>query len=81
MVAWRFKVHQPEFASARELIVIANDITTHIGSFGTREDMLFLRASQQARKLKVPRVYLAANSGARWVTFSICRPIHVFKAG
>ena len=49
----------------REVIVIANDITTSIGSFGTKEDKLFLRASQLARKLKCPRVYLAANSGAR----------------
>ena len=47
------------------MIVIANDITTSIGSFGTKEDQLFLRASQLARRLKCPRVYLAANSGAR----------------
>ena len=45
--------------------MIANDITIAIGSFGPKEDLLFLRASELARKLKVPRIYLAANSGAR----------------
>ena len=66
MVAWKMSYRIPESGFApRDIIVIANDITTHIGSFGTREDKLFLRASQLARKLKIPRVYLAANSGAR----------------
>jgi hypothetical protein len=49
----------------REIIAIANDITIGIGSFGPKEDLLFLRASELARKMKVPRIYLAANSGAR----------------
>ncbi len=47
------------------MIVISNDITISIGSFGPHEDALFLRASELARKLKIPRIYLAANSGAR----------------
>ncbi len=45
--------------------MISNDITLSIGSFGPREDMLFQRASELARRLRVPRLYLAANSGAR----------------
>lgn len=49
----------------REIIVIANDITIEIGSFGPKEDLLFLRASELARKMKVPRIYIASNSGAR----------------
>lgn len=65
MVAWRMKFHTPEYPRGREVIVIANDITHFIGSFSVREDMLFLRASELARKLKVPRIYIAANSGAR----------------
>ena len=71
MVAWKMSFRSPECGGgeSRDVIVIANDITTHVGTFGTREDLLFLRASQLARKLKVPRVYLAANSGARWVIF------------
>ena len=63
MVAWRLKVFTPEYRSGREIIVIANDITYMIGSFGPREDQLFLAASQMARSLKIPRIYVAANSG------------------
>jgi acetyl-CoA carboxylase/biotin carboxylase 1 len=46
-------------------IVIANDITYLIGSFGVREDVLFREASELARRLGIPRLYVAANSGAR----------------
>ncbi|QQP49798.1 Uncharacterized protein FKW44_010585, partial [Caligus rogercresseyi] len=60
MVAWKMTLKTPE-----DLIVIANDITHQIGSFGPKEDKLFYRASELARKLKIPRIYLAANSGAR----------------
>ena len=65
MVAWKISFKTPEYPQGRDVIVIANDITTHHGSFGVREDKLFLRASELARKLKVPRIYLSANSGAR----------------
>ena len=65
MVAWRMKFYTPEYPNGREVIVIANDITFRIGSFAVREDLLFLRASELARKLRIPRIYLAANSGAR----------------
>jgi acetyl-CoA carboxylase/biotin carboxylase 1 len=42
------------------MIVIANDITISIGSFGPKEDLLFLRASELARALKIPRIYLGS---------------------
>ncbi|TRY78898.1 hypothetical protein TCAL_01701 [Tigriopus californicus] len=65
MVAWKMSMKTPEYPEGRDIIVIANDITINIGSFGPKEDILFLRASELARKLKIPRIYLAANSGAR----------------
>ena len=65
MVAWKMTLKTPEYPEGRDIIVISNDITINIGSFGPKEDMLFLRASELARKLKIPRIYLAANSGAR----------------
>jgi len=55
----------PEYPQGREVIVIANDMTFMIGSFGVREDKLFLHASELSRKLRIPRIYIAANSGAR----------------
>ena len=65
MVAWRMTLKTPECPEGRDIVVIANDITVQIGSFGTKDDLLFQRASELARKLKVPRLYLSANSGAR----------------
>lgn len=65
MVAWRMTLHTPEYVGGRDIIVISNDITHQIGSFSPKEDYLFLRASEMARQLHIPRVYLAANSGAR----------------
>eukprot|EP00047_Mylnosiga_fluctuans_P011844 m.23124 g.23124 ORF g.23124 m.23124 type:complete len:2267 (+) comp3852_c0_seq1:80-6880(+) len=65
MVAWRMVLTTPECPSGRTVIVIANDITHVIGSFGPKEDLLFYRASVLARRLGVPRLYIAANSGAR----------------
>jgi hypothetical protein len=68
MVAWRMELWTPEYpdpAHGRELIVIANDITHKAGSFGTREDALFALATELARADGIPRIYLAANSGAR----------------
>lgn len=55
----------PEYPAGREIIVISNDITHKIGSFGPQEDILFLRASEMARDSGIPRIYIAANSGAR----------------
>ncbi|XP_037125079.1 acetyl-CoA carboxylase 1 isoform X2 [Syngnathus acus] len=65
MVAWRMTLHTPEYPAGREIIVISNDITHKIGSFGPQEDVLFLRASEMARESSIPRIYIAANSGAR----------------
>lgn len=55
----------PEYPEGRDIIVIGNDITYRIGSFGPQEDLLYLRASELARTQGIPRIYVAANSGAR----------------
>ena len=41
MVAWRMTFFTPHYPQGREVIVIGNDITHHIGSFGPQEDQLF----------------------------------------
>lgn len=56
MVAWRLVLATPEYPEGREMILIANDLTYLIGSFGPREDLLFNKASILARELRVPRV-------------------------
>lgn len=65
MVAWRLTLKTPEFPNGRDLIVIANDMTHLIGSFGVKEDELFARASEMSRQKGLPRAYIASNSGAR----------------
>ncbi|KAJ2394019.1 acetyl-coenzyme-A carboxylase, partial [Coemansia sp. RSA 2603] len=65
MVAWVVTLYTPEAPAGRRVVVIANDITFKIGSFGVEEDALFFRATQYARAHGLPRVYLSANSGAR----------------
>lgn len=65
MVAWRITIFTPEYPDGRDIIVIGNDITHLLGVFGPKEDMLFQKASERARSLKIPRIYLSANSGAR----------------
>ncbi|XP_052451772.1 acetyl-CoA carboxylase isoform X3 [Carassius gibelio] len=65
MVAFRMKMKTPEYPEGRDIIVICNDITHMIGSFGPQEDQLFFRASELAREEGIPRIYIAANSGAR----------------
>lgn len=65
MVAFRMKLKTPEYPEGRDIIVICNDITHMIGSFGPQEDELFLKASALARAEGIPRIYIAANSGAR----------------
>ena len=65
VVAWRVFMKTPECPDGRIIIVIANDITYKIGSFGFEEDILFKRASELARLERVPRLYISANSGAR----------------
>lgn len=65
MVAWRLSLYTPECPAGREIILIANDLTHLIGSFGIPEDILFCKASERARQLGIPRIYFSANSGAR----------------
>lgn len=65
MVAWIMTIRTPEYPSGRRIIAIANDITFKIGSFGVAEDQVFYKASELARSLGIPRIYLSANSGAR----------------
>lgn len=65
MVAFRMRMKTPEYPEGRDIIVICNDITYMIGSFGPQEDQLFLRASELARAEGIPRIYISANSGAR----------------
>ncbi|KAK9448940.1 acetyl-CoA carboxylase [Limtongia smithiae] len=65
MVAWICTALTPECPKGRQFIVIANDITFKIGSFGPVEDKYFFHVTQLAQKLGIPRIYLSANSGAR----------------
>jgi acetyl-CoA carboxylase/biotin carboxylase 1 len=65
MVAWLVTAKTLEYPKGRRFIIIANDITHQIGSFGPAEDKYFYKVTSLARKLGIPRVYLSANSGAR----------------
>jgi acetyl-CoA carboxylase/biotin carboxylase 1 len=65
MVGWIFRARTPEYPEGRRFIVVANDITYKIGSFGPKEDNFFYKCTELARKLGIPRIYLSANSGAR----------------
>ncbi|KAL0953702.1 hypothetical protein HGRIS_004895 [Hohenbuehelia grisea] len=65
MVAWVFTMRTPEFPLGRKAVVVANDITYKIGSFGPLEDQFFYLVTKYARNLGLPRIYLSANSGAR----------------
>ena len=65
MVGWVFTLRTPEYPHGRRAVVIANDITYKIGSFGPEEDHFFNLASEYARDQGLPRIYLSANSGAR----------------
>mmetsp|Transcript_9114 Transcript_9114/g.22318 ORF Transcript_9114/g.22318 Transcript_9114/m.22318 type:complete len:2359 (-) Transcript_9114:209-7285(-) len=65
MVAWLMELKTVEYPNGRQVVLIANDITHKAGSFGTREDVVFKLASEFAREMRIPRLYVAANSGAR----------------
>lgn len=65
MVGWLFTAFTPEYPNGRQFVVIANDITYKIGSFGPIEDKFFNQVTELAVKLGIPRIYLSANSGAR----------------
>jgi acetyl-CoA carboxylase/biotin carboxylase 1 len=65
MVGWIITAKTPEYPRGRRFVMIANDITYQIGSFGPKEDKFFHKCTELARKLGIPRIYLSANSGAR----------------
>lgn len=65
MVGFKVTAKTPEYPHGRQLIIVANDITHKIGSFGPEEDNYFNKCTELARKLGIPRIYLSANSGAR----------------
>jgi acetyl-CoA carboxylase/biotin carboxylase 1 len=65
MVGWVFTVKTPEYPKGRRVVVVANDITFQIGSFGPSEDDFFYKVTEFAQSLGLPRIYLSANSGAR----------------
>ncbi|KAK6197910.1 acetyl-CoA carboxylase [Scheffersomyces amazonensis] len=65
MVGFQVTAKTPEYPRGRQFIIVANDITHKIGSFGPEEDTYFNRCTELARKLGIPRIYLSANSGAR----------------
>ncbi|RKF76212.1 Acetyl-CoA carboxylase [Golovinomyces cichoracearum] len=65
MVGWIITARTPEYPRGRKFIIVANDITFKIGSFGPKEDQFFHKCTELARKLGIPRIYLSANSGAR----------------
>ncbi|KAI3661152.1 hypothetical protein MP638_005589 [Amoeboaphelidium occidentale] len=65
MVGWVLNMKTPDYPEGREIVVLANDITFQVGSFGPVEDLFFAEVSQYAREKGIPRVYLSANSGAR----------------
>lgn len=65
MVGWLVTAKTPEYPKGRRFIIVANDITFKIGSFGPTEDKFFFKCTELARKLGIPRIYLSANSGAR----------------
>jgi len=59
------EIRKERAGKGRWIVVIANDITHQIGSFGPLEDDLFFLASATARRFRIPRIYVSANSGAR----------------
>ena len=65
MVGFKITCRTPEYPRGRQFVVVANDITYKIGSFGPKEDEFFNKVTDYARKFGIPRIYLSANSGAR----------------
>eukprot|EP00127_Corallochytrium_limacisporum_P002994 Clim_evm41s144 gene=Clim_evmTU41s144 len=65
VIAWEMTMRTPECPEGRDVVVIANDITHRVGSFGIEEGAVFNAASRYARAKKIPRMFLACNSGAR----------------
>jgi acetyl-CoA carboxylase/biotin carboxylase 1 len=65
MVGFLVNAKTPEYPKGRQFVIVANDITFKIGSFGPAEDAFFNKVTEYARKFGIPRIYLSANSGAR----------------
>ena len=65
MVGWLISARTPEYPRGRKFVLVANDITYKIGSFGPIEDNFFNKCTELARRMGIPRIYLSANSGAR----------------
>ncbi|CCK72032.1 uncharacterized protein KNAG_0I02460 [Huiozyma naganishii CBS 8797] len=65
MVAFKVTMKTPEYPRGRQFVIVANDITFKIGSFGPSEDNFFNKVTEYCTKRGIPRIYLAANSGAR----------------
>jgi len=65
MIAWRITLYTPQYPNGRDIVIISNDITYQAGTFGPLEDILFDLASRHSRERHIPRIYMAANSGAR----------------
>ncbi|CAI4218074.1 unnamed protein product [Parascedosporium putredinis] len=56
MVGWLIRARTPEYPTGRRFIVVANDITFKIGSFGPKEDNFFHQCTELARKLGIPEL-------------------------
>ncbi|GAV53882.1 hypothetical protein ZYGR_0AK03840, partial [Zygosaccharomyces rouxii] len=65
MVAFKVTAKTPEYPRGRQFVIVSNDITFKVGSFGPQEDEFFNKVTEYARKRGIPRIYLSANSGAR----------------
>lgn len=65
MVAWKVIIKTPDSPDGRCFFLIANDVTFIQGSFGTKENQLYTKVSEEARRMKVPRIYFSVNVGAR----------------
>jgi len=79
MVAWIVSMKTPEYPEGRDVVFIANDVTVQSGSFGVEEDEFYYKASEYARKLKIPRVYIACNAGARIGLVDELKPMFKIK--
>lgn len=65
MIAWMCTAKTVAYPKGRKFVIVANDITFKIGSFGPQEDKFFNKVTELARQQGLPRIYLSANSGAR----------------
>ncbi|CCE63008.1 hypothetical protein TPHA_0D03740 [Tetrapisispora phaffii CBS 4417] len=65
MVAFKISMKTPEYKDGRYIVIIANDLSYQMGSFGPIEDKFFNNVTEYCLKHGLPRIYLSANSGAR----------------